>query len=151
MLLLHSHCEHQWHLVFAKIMNNMLFWGFILKLYTHTSSVCCMVLLGTSPTSFLLNFRGSHFLFSGLTAGPTYRPPVWHSNPDTPLLVKRSQLSRPIRKIRFFAWEVVLVTKRQWLGEELHMTKLIFWTLPRVFTISGGQVWFWTSVRTRTA
>ena len=25
MLLLHSHGEHQWHLVFAKIMNNMLF------------------------------------------------------------------------------------------------------------------------------
>ena len=63
MLLLHSHLEHQWHLVFAKIMNNMLFWGFILNLYTHTSSLCCMVLFGTCPTSFLLNFRGSPFFF----------------------------------------------------------------------------------------
>ena len=86
MLLLHSHLEHHWHLIFAKIMNNMLFWGFILNLYTHTSSLCCMVLLGTPPTSFLLNFRGSPFFFSGLTAGPTYRPPVRHSNPDTPLV-----------------------------------------------------------------
>ena len=69
MLLLHSHCEHQWHLAFAKIMNNMLFWGFILNLYTHTSSVCCMVLLGTSPASFLLNFRGSPIFF--------FRPDSW--------------------------------------------------------------------------
>ena len=82
MLLLHSHLGHQCHLVFAKIMNNMLF---ILNPYTHTSSLCCMVLLGTPPTSFLPNFRGSPFFFSGLTAGPTYRPLVRHSNPDTPL------------------------------------------------------------------
>ena len=26
------------------------------------------------------------FFFSGLMAGPTYRPPARHSNPDTPLL-----------------------------------------------------------------
>ena len=69
MLLLHSHREHQWHLVFAKIMNNMLFWGFILNLYTHTSSVCCMLLLRTSPTSFLLKFRGSPIFF--------FRPDGW--------------------------------------------------------------------------
>ena len=49
---LHSHLEHQWHLVFAKIMNDMLFWGFTLNLYAQTSSLCRMVLLGTSPTSF---------------------------------------------------------------------------------------------------
>ena len=41
-----------------------------------------MVLLGTSPTSFLGEV---HFFFSGLPAGPTYRPPVRHSNPDAPL------------------------------------------------------------------
>jgi len=27
-----------------------------------------------------------HFFFSGLAAGPTYHPPVRHSNPDTPLV-----------------------------------------------------------------
>ena len=50
--------------------------------YTPTSSLCCMDLLGTSPTSFLGEVL---FFFSGLTAGPTYQPPVRHSNPDTPL------------------------------------------------------------------
>ena len=44
-----------------------------------------MVLLGTSPTSFLGEV---HFFFSGLPAGPTYRPLVRHSNPDAPLKVK---------------------------------------------------------------
>ena len=38
-------------------------------LYTHTSSVCCMDLLGTSPTSFLLNFRGTPIFF--------FRPDSW--------------------------------------------------------------------------
>jgi len=33
-----------------------------------------------------LFFRRSPFFFSGLTAGPTYQPPVQHSNPDTPLV-----------------------------------------------------------------
>ena len=33
-----------------------------------------------------LFFRQSPFFFSGLTAGPTYRPPVRHSNPDAPLM-----------------------------------------------------------------
>ena len=41
-----------------------------------------MVLLGTFPTFFLGEVQ---FFFSGLEAGPTYRPPVRHSNPDTPL------------------------------------------------------------------
>ena len=36
----------------------------------------------TSQTLFLGKV---HFFFSGLTAGPTYRPLVRHSNPDTPL------------------------------------------------------------------
>ena len=63
-------------------LNNMLFRELYIDLCIHTSSLCCMVLLGTSPTSF---FGEVHFFFSGLTAGPTYRPPVRHSNPDAPL------------------------------------------------------------------
>ena len=39
-----------------------------------------LVLLRTSPTSFFSEV----LFFSGLTAGPTYRPLVWHSNPDAP-------------------------------------------------------------------
>ena len=81
-MLLHSHLNHRCLLVFGKIMNNMLFWVLYIDLYTRTSSLCCMVLLGTSPTSFLGEV---HFFFSGLPAGPTYWPPVRHSNPDTPL------------------------------------------------------------------
>ena len=53
-----------------------------IDLYTRTSSLCCMVLLGTSPTSFLGEVQ---FFFSGLPAGPTYWPLVWHSNSDAPL------------------------------------------------------------------
>ena len=34
-------------------MSIMLFWVLYIDLYTHTSSLCCMVLLRTSPTSFL--------------------------------------------------------------------------------------------------
>ena len=48
--------SHFWekccYLVFGKIMNNMLFWVLYIDLYPHTSSLCCMVLLRTSPTSF---------------------------------------------------------------------------------------------------
>ena len=73
-------------------LNNMLFRGLYIELCIriHTSSLCCMVLLGTSPTSF---FGEVLFFFSGLTAGPTYRPPVRHSNPDAPL--KRSSKKKP--------------------------------------------------------
>ena len=46
-----------------------------------------MVLLETFPTSFLGEVWAKlFFFFSGLTAGPTYRPLVRHSNPDTPLI-----------------------------------------------------------------
>jgi hypothetical protein len=38
--------------------------------------------MDTSRTFF---FWQGPFFFSGLTAGPTYRPLVQHSNPDTPL------------------------------------------------------------------
>ena len=79
-------------IVFAKIMNN-LFWGFMLNLYTHASSLCCMVLLGTSPTSFYWILGEVQFFFSGLSAGPTYRPPVRHSNPDTPLLTAHHKVT----------------------------------------------------------
>ena len=60
MLLLHSNLNHWCLLVFGKIMNNMLFWVLYIDLYTHTSSLCCMVLLRTSPTSFLGEV---HFFF----------------------------------------------------------------------------------------
>ena len=114
MLLLHSHLGHQCHLVFAKIMNNMLF---ILNPYTHTSSLCCMVLLGTPPTSFLLNFRGSPFFFSGLTAGPTYRPLVRHSNPDTPLpsaLFHHTNLWSPWRLLSGYICSMLTTFPTSW-------------------------------------
>ena len=79
MLLLHSHFNHQCDLIFGKMINKNLFRVLYIDLYTPTSSPC-MVLLETSPTSFLGEV---HFFFSGLMAGPTYRPPVRHSNPDT--------------------------------------------------------------------
>ena len=67
-------------------MNNKLFRLLYIDLDTPTSSLCYMVLLETFPTSFLGEvWAKSFFFFSGLTAGPTYRPPVRHSNPDTPL------------------------------------------------------------------
>ena len=53
MLLLHSHLNHWCLLVFGKIMNNMLFWVLYIDLCTRTNSLCCMVLLRTSSTSFL--------------------------------------------------------------------------------------------------
>ena len=47
--------------------------------YTPMGSLCRMDL----PNLLL----GKVFFFSGLTAGPTYRPLVWHSDADTPLLL----------------------------------------------------------------
>ena len=67
---------------FGKIMSNPLFQVFYINLYTPTSSLGCMALLKTSPTSFLGEVQ---FFFSGLTAEPTYWLTVWHSNPNTPL------------------------------------------------------------------
>ena len=60
---------------------------FLLSQCTHTSSVCCMVLLGTSPMSCLLNFRGSLFFFqawpldlpTGLRSGILIPTPPWMS------------------------------------------------------------------------
>ena len=66
-----------------------------------------MVLLRTSPTSFLLNFRGSPIFFSGLTAGPTYQPLVWHSNPNTPLPMKKLYMHPIILGQHFIASTVI--------------------------------------------
>ena len=92
MLLSHSHLDDRCHL--GKIMNKPVISNAIFDLYTPTSLPCRMVLLGTFPTFFLGEVL---FFFSGLEAGPTYRPPVRHSNPDTPLdiLGDRSQMTLP--------------------------------------------------------
>ena len=56
-----------------------LFKCFTLIYYTPTSLQCRMDL----PNPF---FRQGPFFFSGLTAGPTHRPLVRHSNANTPLI-----------------------------------------------------------------
>ena len=69
-----------------------------------------MVLLGTPPASFLPNFRGSPFFFSGLTAGPTYRPPVRHSNADTPLGASKEGGFVDLAKFLAFKWlEIIAI------------------------------------------
>jgi hypothetical protein len=44
-------------------------------------------------SNFCMIFGEVQFFFSGLTAGPTYQPPVRHSNPDTPLNFYSADLS----------------------------------------------------------
>ena len=83
MLLLHSHLIHQCHLVFGKIMNNTLFRVLNIDLYIHTSPLCCMVLLRTSPTSFFGEVHQKSFFFFR-SDGWTYQLPVRHSDSDAP-------------------------------------------------------------------
>ena len=44
--------------------------------------------LDSSYPIFFMILGEVNFFFSGLVTGPTYQPPVWHSNPNTPLLVQ---------------------------------------------------------------
>ena len=101
MLLSQSHFDHRCHPVFDKIMNYKLFRVLYIDIYTPTSSLCYMVLLETFPTYFLGEVQ---FFFSGLMVGPTYRPPVRHSDPDTPLGLVQYISSQSFRHVitRFF-------------------------------------------------
>ena len=75
-----DHQCNQCHLFLGKIMNKK---GYLSALCW---SIKLLYVLWTGmdlPNPF---FGKVLFFFLGLTAGPTYRPLVWHSNPDTPLL-----------------------------------------------------------------
>ena len=61
-------------------------WGFQSSLTPIKLILNCLCHSDCSYLIFAWFLVRSNFFFSGQTAGPTYQPPVWHSNPDTPLL-----------------------------------------------------------------
>ena len=83
MLLLHSHLNHQCHWI------KCCFKGFIL-IYVSIQAHYAVWSSSEPPQPF---FSVKSFFFSGLTAGPTYRPLVRHSNPDTPLVQRHIYIS----------------------------------------------------------
>ena len=93
MLSLHSHLNHQCRRITG------CFEGFIL---IYVSIQAHYVVWSSSEAPQPL-FSAKSIFFSGLTAGPTYQPPVWHSNPDAPL--------ENFESIAWRGWRVTFITE----------------------------------------
>ena len=108
MLLLHSHLNHQCHRI------TCCFEGFIL---IYVSIQAHYVVWSSSEAPQPL-FSAKSIFFSGLMAGPTYRPPVWSRHPLGKNWIRR--MERVTRDIRYRDHHVLWMLKFHLISKPMH-------------------------------